>query len=199
MSADTITHLILTYRYPMLVLLAFIEGPIVSFAGGFLSSLGYFNPFLVMIILVGKDISVDAACYATGHFGNRGALVHRFSRSLGVTEEHWSKLEELWRDHPWRTMFVSKLSYGLSLPFLISAGLTHMSYKRFWFYAVQIGFLQYGVLVVVGYFFGNYFNAIKGAIDIIQYGFAIFGIVIVCYYFFTLYLRRRALRRDREL
>jgi len=199
MSPDTITHLILVYRYPMLILLAFIEGPIVSFAAGFLSSLGYFNPALVMVILVGKDMTVDAACYAVGYWGNKGALVHRYSRKIGITEEHWNKVDELWKEHPWRTMFISKLSYGLSLPFLISAGLTRMSYKRFWFYAAQIAFLQYGVLVIVGYFFGNYFSFIKNTIDIIQYGAALLGVFIVAYYLFSTYMRRRTLREDSKL
>ena len=199
MTPDTITHLILEYRYPMLVLLAFLEGPIVSFAGGFLASLGYFNPVVVLVILVGKDMAVDAVCYFIGKWGNRGRLVHHYSGKIGITEEHWDKLNELWEKKPWRTMFVSKLSYGLSIPFLISAGLTHMSYKRFWFYAAQIAFLQYGVLVIVGYYFGDTFAFAKKSIDIATIGVSVIAAFMLVYYIFAAYMRRRTMEENKQL
>jgi membrane-associated protein len=197
MSPDHITQLIIEYRYWMLILLAFIEGPVVSFTGGFLASLGYFNPFAVLGIMVGKDIAVDAVCYAIGHFGNRGSIVKRYGKKIGIHDEHWEKVEELWDKHPWKTMFISKIAYGLSLPFLIFAGLSHMSYKRFWFYAVQISLLQYGLLMVLGYYFGSSFAFIKNTIDIVSIAVAIISVVCVAYYLFATFMRRKLLR-DQE-
>lgn len=186
MSADAIIHTLLIYRYPMLILLALLEGPVVSLTGGFLASLGYLNLWLVVIILVGKDIAVDAVYYALGYFGTRGDIARRFGRKIGVLEHHWDLVQALWRDHPFRTMFVSKLSYGLSLPFMVSAGLTRMPYRRYWLYAAEVALLQYAALVFVGYFFGSrigaaHFNLING----IQY--LIAGIFLI---WTTLYIMR---------
>jgi len=199
MSPDAITHLIIEYRYWMLIALAFLEGPVVAFVAGFLSSLGYFNPWVVMVILVGKDIAVDAVYYGLGRWGDRGGLVRHYSKKIGIDEEHWDKVEELWHTHPWRTMFISKLSYGLSLPFLVSAGLTRMPYKRFWFYAAQIAFLQYGLLVFVGYFFGNSIGgSVVGVLNNIQIIVGVVAAVAVVFYLVRKRMNKRLLNMERN-
>ncbi len=191
MDQTTILDLIVEYRYLILVPLAFIEGPIVALTAGLLSALGYFDPFVVLGIMVGKDISVDAACYAIGRLGNRTALVKHYAKKIGIVEEHWSTVERLWEDHPWRTMFFSKLAYGLSLPFLVSAGLTRIAYGRFWFYAVQVSLLQYGTLLFLGYYFGNSLTAVQNGVHIAQIALAIIAVTVVLYYIVSHGVRRR--------
>ena len=199
MSPDTVTALIIQYKYWMLILLAFIEGPVVAFTAGLLSSLGYFNPWVVLAIMIGKDMAVDGVCYAVGYWGNETRLIHRYSSKIGVREEHWKAVEGLWEKSPWRTMFISKLSYGLSLPFLISAGLTRISYKRYWLYAAEIALLQYGVLMALGYFFGNSVSFVKDAVNLLQIGIAAVALFVVAYYLFSSYMRRRTMKNNEGL
>ncbi|MFA7309921.1 MAG: hypothetical protein WC050_03385 [Candidatus Paceibacterota bacterium] len=199
MPTDSITSLIIEYRYWIIVPLAFAEGPIVAFSAGFLSFLGYFNFYVVLGVLLFKDIAVDAVCYAVGHWGNRNNLVKKYSVKIGITADHWDIVDRLWDTHPWKTMFLSKVAYGLSLPFLVSAGITHMSYKKFWFYAIQISLIQYGVLMVLGYYVGNSFGFVKSAISIIQIGVAALTVFIVVYYLFSLYMRKRLIQSEKEV
>ncbi len=196
MPVDSITPLIIEYRYWILIPLAFLEGPIVAFSAGLLASLGYFNPFIVLSVLIGKDISVDAFFYLLGRWGNRGELIKRYSRKVGVTAEHWDVVERLWDQHPWKTMFLSKIAYGLSYPFLVSAGLTNISYKRFWLYAIQISLLQYGLLMVLGYYFGNSYGFVAATFSGIQILLGIVAVIAVIYYGFSFFVRRRMLHKQ---
>lgn len=196
MDLGNMSQLIVEYRYWILVPLAFLEGPIVAFSAGFLASLGYFNPFAVLGVLIGKDILLDAFFYYLGRWGNRGELIKRYSRKVGVTAEHWDIVDRLWDQHPWKTMFLSKVAYGLSYPFLVSAGLTNISYKRFWFYAIQISLLQYGLLMVLGYYFGNSYGFVAATFNGIQILLVILAGLSVLYYGFTLFMRRRMLHEQ---
>jgi membrane-associated protein len=191
MDQATIWGLIVEYRYLILVPLAFIEGPFVALIAGLLSALGYFDPFVVLGILIGKDISVDTACYALGRLGNRTALIKRYAAKIGIVEAHWSTVERLWEQHPWRTMFFSKLAYGLSLPFLVSAGLTRTTYSRFLFYAVQVSILQYGTLLFLGYYFGNSLTTVQNGVHIAQISLTVVGVAVVLYYILSHGVRKR--------
>jgi membrane-associated protein len=198
MSLDAITPLIIEYRYWILLPLAFLEGPLVSLSAGLLASLGYFNPWVVLAVLICKDVSVDAVCYALGRWGNHDNLVHRYAKKIGITEEHWGAVERLWEHHPWRTMFLSKIAYGLSLPFLVSAGLSRISYKKFWFYALQISLIQYGGLLALGYFFGNSISVIKDTVDIVSIAVGVLSVGAVVYYAFSLRMRKKLMVDEKK-
>lgn len=198
MPADAITGFILHYGYWILVPLAFLEGPIVAVNAGILSSLGYFNIFVVVAIFLFRDLSLDAVLYAVGHFGNRGDLVKRYAAKIGITEEHWSIVDRLWEEHPSKTMFLSKLAYGISAPFIISAGLSGMSYQRFWFYAIQVSLIQYGGLTLLGYFFGSSYNLIAAGVkglELLALGAVVLSVGI---FFFSKHMQRRLLAEEKK-
>lgn len=71
MDAAAITHLILEYRYWIIIPLSFIEGPIVAFVVGTLSFLGYFNPFFAFSIFFLRDVLLDGFFYALGKWGGK--------------------------------------------------------------------------------------------------------------------------------
>ena len=62
--------------------------------------------------------------------------------------------------HGLKTMAISKLSYGLSIPFLISAGLTGLPLWRFACYAIPITVLQYAAFLTLGFYLGSRFTAV---------------------------------------
>ena len=96
MSSVIITHLILQYRYWILVPLCFIEGPIVAFVAGALTPLGYFNIYLLCIIFFCRDIIVDVSMYALGRFGGQTRFASWLLSKIGVTEEHLNSVHRLW-------------------------------------------------------------------------------------------------------
>jgi membrane protein DedA with SNARE-associated domain len=192
-----IAQLILEYRYWILVPLCFIEGPIVAFVAGALASVGYFNVYLLALIFFIRDIALDAFMYGVGHFGSETRFAHWILKKIKVTEAHLRSVHNLWEKNPGKTMFFSKLSYGLSATFLIVAGFVGMSFKKFITYGAMVTVMQYGVLLVLGYYFGGAFGTISSILN--NLGFVILGISIFItgYYVFTHIMRNRLLAKEK--
>lgn len=190
-------HLLLTYRYWILIPLCFIEGPIVAFIAGTLASLGYFNPYLLFAIFFVRDVSVDAACYFFGRFAGRTALAKRVLRKIGIDDMELEKIRHLWNRNAGKTMFFSKLSYGLAAGFIVVAGMVEMPFEKFLFWGSIIAVMHYGVLLVLGYYFGNSFGTVSKVLENAQYVIAGVILFVTAYYFFKRYIERR-LRKEEE-
>jgi membrane protein DedA with SNARE-associated domain len=191
MSLDTLTHLILTYRYWVLVPLSVLEGPIVALVAGTLASLGYFNIYFLVIFFFVRDMLMDAGYYSLGHFGGRTALVRRLLTRMGVTDEHLESVRTLWKKYPGRTMFIGKLSYGITSSFIVVAGIVQMPLKKFFGWGSLVAITQYGTLLLVGFFFGAAFGSkLSVIVENLQYAIAGASLLILGYLILTWRLRR---------
>ena len=198
MTAAAIAHLILQYRYWILIPLTFIEGPIIGFITGGLSRLGYFNPFLAFSIFIVRDMLMDVAWYLAGSHGSKTRFAAWMLKKGKVTSEHLESVRKLWDEHGLRTMFIAKLSYGISQLFLAVAGMVRMPLTRFFRYAVIVALIEYGGLFVFGYWVGGAFGNLTGIISNIQWVIAILALVISTYYIFTHFMRARALDQEKR-
>jgi len=179
--------------------MAVLEGPLVSLAAGFLVYLGYFQFFSAYGILLLGDIIPDVICYYIGRFGNKKKLIEKHSSGSGFILRNLPLVRNLWQNHGKKTMFLSKLAYSLSIPFLISAGLVEMPFRKFISYAVPVSLFQYGVIMTVGYLLGHSYQL---AGRYIQYTYiimaAILMLFIVSYIFISKYARRQIEIIERE-
>jgi len=191
MSFDLIIELVLQYRYWILLPLAVFEGPIITFVAGTLIALGYLNIFIVYPILFLGDIIPDISYYFFGRYGEKKTLISRYAAKVGVTEEHFDTIRNIWYKHPSKTMLLSKFAYGLSTPLLISAGIVGMPLRRFLSYSVPITIVQSSVLLGLGYYFGNYFKFFSDTVQFFQIAIAGLVIVAITYYFLTRYMRKK--------
>jgi membrane protein DedA with SNARE-associated domain len=198
MSPDALTHLILQYRYWILIPLCFIEGPIVAFVAGTLASLGYFNIYALAAIFFARDVAVDGLMYVIGRFGGETRFAKWFLKKVGVTTEHLASVHKLWEKHAGKTMFFSKLSYGLAATFLVVAGLVKMSPKKFFGYAILVTIAQYGVLLILGYYFGNAFGTVSNLLNNLALVLLAVSLVVTGYYAFTHFMSRRLRQQEKE-
>lgn len=198
-SIETITALILQYRYWILIPLSLIEGPIVAFVAGTLASLGYFNPFALAGFFFVRDVLVDGACYALGYFGGQSRLAKAILRKIGVTDEHLGEVRMLWNKHPGKTMFFSKLSYGVAAGFIVVAGMVEMPLEKFFLYGAIIAVAHYCTLLFVGYFFGVTFGGTLGAIiERAPIVLAVAGVLWIGYYIFKKYMGTRLQKMEQQ-
>jgi membrane protein DedA with SNARE-associated domain len=198
MPHDTLS-IIIEYRYWILIPLSFAEGPIVAFFAGTLASLGYFNIYLLGIFFLARDLLVDLGCYYIGYFGGRTRWIKSLIARLGVTEEHLGEVRSLWHHHPGKTMFLSKLSYGVAAGFIVVAGLVRMPLKKFLTYGALIAVAHYGLLLVLGYFFGNTFGGtITGILEKIPYVIGGLSVIAVAYFLFRGYTSKKLARAEAE-
>lgn len=189
-------QLILEYRYLILIPLTFLEGPIVAFIAGTLASVGYFNIFALGALFFVRDVGMDLACYAIGHYGWQWPWVRRMAAKAGITDAHLGDVQHLWHHHGFKTMFLSKLSYGIAAAFIVVAGVVRMSLKRFVVYGVFVTILQYGTLLLLGYFLGTAFGGtVETVLRSIEYILIIVAVGAIGYIFFKRYIRRSL---DRE-
>lgn len=177
MTIETILHLLMSYRYVLLFPLAAIEGPLVALVAGFMVSFGQLAFLPAYGIMILGDIIPDSFYYYVGRFGNQKDLIERYGRRFAIISKNFALAERMWRGHPAKTMFFGKLAYGLSIPFLISAGLMKMPYKRFLLYAVPVTLFQYGVITAVGYYLGDSYTRAEAYIH--EVGIAIAGVVVL--------------------
>jgi membrane protein DedA with SNARE-associated domain len=152
---EHIINLLETYGYLILFPLAAIEGPIIALVVGFLIYLGYLAFIPSFAILLLGDLIPDVIYYYLGRFGNKKNFLEKYKEKLKIISSNFHIVERLWRDHGRKTMFFSKLAYGLSTPFLISAGLVNMPLRRFVSYAFPVTIFQYAAILTIGYFLGN--------------------------------------------
>ena len=190
MDADSLTPLLVEYRYWIIIPLSFIEGPVIAFITGMLSSLGYFNPFIAFWIFIIKDLVVDGFLYLLGRYARETRFVRRWLEKGGMLTHGVERARHQWANHGWRMMFISKLPHGLSPAFLVTAGMVDFPLGRFINYAIQIAFLQYGVVFVLGYYFGQAVGASPWVTRLQIIITAIF-VLGTLYYIVVSYLRKR--------
>jgi len=191
-NPQDIAHLIIVYRYWILVPFAIIEGPIVAFIAGTLASLGDINLYVVLFLFFARDMIMDGFWYGVGHFGWKSAFVKRMLQKLNVNESHFEEVRILWEEHPAKTMFIGKLSYGIAAAFIVVAGTVRVSLRKFFSYGALVAIVQYFTLILLGYFFGNAFGGtLTGIVDNIQYAIAGAATIFSSYYLIRWYIRSK--------
>lgn len=199
MELAAIVVLLEQYRYFILFPLACLEGPILGFITGSLIPLGYFSPLPLLLLLVAADVIPDCIYWAVGRWGKKKGLVESIGKKVGLTPERFGVLERLWHGHPVKAMAITKFSYGISTPLLITAGLVHLPLGKFVGLSALLALLQYSVLVALGYFFGNYFATVQSGLVRAQIVVAAAVAVFVLYYFFSKSVRRVFWSRKEEM
>ena len=148
-----------SYKYLALFPLACIEGPILALAVGFMIHFGYLSIVPAFFIMILGDFIPDSIYYFIGNFGNKEKLLKRFDTKSKLVSRHFAYIENAWEKHPWKTMFICKLAYGLSTPLLILGGLVRISYFKFIYKSVVVTILNYGILMILGYYLGKSYQS----------------------------------------
>lgn len=169
---SSLIDLLLEYRYVALVPLAFLEGPGLAVAIGFLLYTGKLAFVPSFGILIFADAARDVLSYWVGHTGHAALAKTKFgSRLLSI--------ERLWIQHTWKAVMLSKWAYGLNFPMLVSAGLARVSFRRFFSIAMAVTGIQYALLITVGFFFGHSQSLIGEYLFFSQVVVAVFVLLVI--------------------
>jgi len=152
MTIRQLVHFFALYKYEAIFPIAVLEGPIITIISGFLVSrhvLSFLPAFLV--VFFGDAIS-DTVFYIIGRNGRN--LIHKL-KFLRISDERLAKMEAQYEKSPWKTMIVAKVSYGLGTVFMLAAGLSRMSLRRFFESVFILNALRSLTLISIGYYFGR--------------------------------------------
>lgn len=122
------------------------EVPII--AAGIASSVGTLNPWWAFLACLVGAVLGDSVLYAIGyHFGH--SLITRHPRFAHLIHaEHEARIEEMIRRHGLKVFFGARFMVGIRAPVYLTAGVLHMSYRRF------LLIDAFCATCVVGLFFG---------------------------------------------
>lgn len=200
MEQSAVIQLIIEYRYWILIPLSFIEGPIVAFIAGTLASVGYFNVYALGVFFLVRDVSVDLGMYALGYYGAKTAFVQKMLHRFGVTDKEMEDIKVLWNKNAGKTMFFSKLSYGVAAAFIMVAGMVQMPLKKFVFYGFIVAVLHYGTLLFLGYYLGaSVGGSVSRILENIQYVLGGAILVVTAYFLFKRYINTKMRKAEKDI
>jgi membrane protein DedA with SNARE-associated domain len=193
---DYIISLLTSYGYFILFPLALIEGPALSLAVGFLISLGIFNFFPALGILILGDLIPDVFYYFLGAKGSEWKFIKKYKERF-----NFASLEKVWHNHPGKALLITKFSYGISAMLLIMAGIIKIPFKKFISYSFLISVAQYSLIMSIGYILGNSYKLAEGYIKYLEIIVLIGAMLfIIGYQLFLKYARKRIIgAEDKEL
>lgn len=195
MSADTLLSLILEYRYLVIFPLACFEGPIVSLACGFLISTGVLNPFITFPIFILGDVIPDCTYFWLGHRIKSLKFFDTYGHKIRMTPERLKSIEHLWHAHTLKAMMLTKWAYGISTPLLILSGTVHLPTLRFLRSTISISALQYGGLLLIGYWAGESYEQYARYVENVS---LVIGIGLVLAIIFYILVSRYAKKKVLE-
>ena len=193
---DHIIQLIVQYKYPVIIVTAIVEGPVLAIVAGFLMKLGQLSFWPAYITLMAADLIGDAGWYMVGYYGG-DPLVRKFGKYFNVTEKDSDLVKRLFQKYQNKILFFSKLVMGLGFPFLVltTAGMSKIKFKRYILINLSGQFIYTGVLISIGYLFGNAYNLIGGIMAKVT-AVWFFVIIFVLLTQFRKYLRKKTAQAD---
>ncbi|GMQ78347.1 MAG: hypothetical protein BMS9Abin02_0850 [Anaerolineae bacterium] len=170
-----------SWNYLLLASFIIWQGPVATILGGAAASAGLFQPGLVFIVAISTNLSADILWYTIGRRGNVDRLFKqdgRFSRH----QHRYLLLQEGMRQHATKILLLAKLSAGFALPTLIAAGLSGLSWRR-WFPVVFIGeTIWTGTLILIGYFFTEAVKQVEHGLQLIIVAFSFLFLLIIVWF-----------------
>lgn len=187
---QALTAWVVANGYALFFILMFIEGPAATAAGGFAAALGYFDPWIVLVLSVLANLIPDGLYYAMGYWG-RHAIAERYGRYLGITKERMERAEKLAQEHSGKSLIAIKTIPFLATPGLIAAGATRMNLKVYAFWSIAITLPTSLLYMGLGYYFGAAYDRIERYLHLGAYviGAAVIIILVV------MYIQRRSIER----
>lgn len=152
MTTRALIRFFIQYKYAAIFPVAVLEGPIITIISGFLVSRHVLSFLPALLVVFLGDAISDTIFYIIGRQGRN--FIHKL-KFLKISDERIAKMEVQYEKSPWRTMLLAKVSYGLGTVFMLAAGVSRMSLKRFFQSAFVLNAIRSLTLLSIGYYFGR--------------------------------------------
>jgi len=185
-------------KYPLVFVIALVEGPIVMVGSGMLYRLGVFSFLPLYFTLILGDFTADIGWYFIGKYGAR-RFVTRWGRYFSVTPESVERLEKLFHNHQGKILFISKITmgFGFALATLMAAGMARVPFKKYALFNFLGGFVWTAILMSVGYFFGHLYTVIDKSFRL-AFVVCLIVFVLLAVYGLGKYFKARFLEKEIE-
>ena len=182
---------LITYKYLVIFITTIFEGPIVMMFSGILLKLGSVTFIPVYLTLMAGDLVGDTFWYCIGYYF-AGPITNKYGYYFSLTPEILDKTKRTFEKNPIKILFISKITMGLgfALAILVAAGMSKISFKKYIIINASGQFIWTGVLLYMGYTFGNLYQKINNDLKMVSLvGFII--IVFILLRGFAAYMNKR--------
>lgn len=174
----TLDPVIYQYKYATLFLFAFVGGPTLALLCGFLIARGDLLALPAFLILVFANFIPDVVMYFIGQrLRKRGAKA--LGKRFPVMEKYREGMEVMWRDFFRVTLVLSKVSLGLAMPFLASAGFSRVPFRKYITHTVMLDIILISTLLTIGAFTGTAYERLVAYSNYVAALFALMLILMV--------------------
>lgn len=180
--------LLVQYWYLMIFPICFFEGQVSTLVIGFLVGTGFFNLWIVFLLIWAADIACDNMYYRLGRRAHKSERIRNFIDKSDFLSKNMKLMEKVRKEHPMKTMVLWKNAYIISVAIIASAGVTKMPYHRFLMYSIPAALVQPIVLLFIGYNLGSSYNV---AIKYLPYPGIIILVILIIMFFFYRKLNQR--------
>ena len=152
--SNSLTELVpwvIAHGYLIFLLVAILEGPIVTIAAGVAVGLGYFNVWAVISLAMLGDFGADLVYFGLGYLGYDFVRQSIFRR-LGLTAKRIALVEDIFHRNITKALAIIKLSPAIGIPGLIILGTMRPPLKKFVKVAFLISLPKTLFFVACGYF-----------------------------------------------
>ena len=174
--------LLVRYGYRMIFPASFFEWQLSTLVCWFLVWNGYFNLWIVFVLILLADIACDAMYYRIGRRSFTSKRVSSFVDKSNFLSGHLNTMKRLWSNHPIKTMIFGKNAYMISVAIVASAGMSDMSFSRFLSYSIPASFIQPIILLFIGYHLWNWYNLASKYIQYPEIAIAILLLIMIFTY-----------------
>jgi membrane protein DedA with SNARE-associated domain len=188
--ANSVSNLLYEHRYIFAFLGALFEGTYIMILAGVLFKFGYFNFWgLIGILTLGYFLN-GLGFYLIGRMGGHKVL-KKWGKRLHLTKKLLERIEKYFKKHSVKTLFITRLTYGLSWAALIIAGSFKMKWKKFLLINLVTDIIWVGAMFGLGYVFGVSYRALIVVTKTITLGLTIilFAIIILISFLILFWLR----------
>jgi len=193
---NTILRLLYEHRYIFAFLGALFEGTYIMLLSGVLFKFGYFKFWGLIAILFSGYFLNGIAWYLIGRAGGYKVL-EKWGKRWHMTRSLIEKLEHYFKHHSVKTIFITRITYGLSMPALIIAGSLKMKWKKLLSVTFVATIFWVAIMMGLGYVFGLGYSAMGRVMQTIATGltiliFAIITLAIIAVIYFSIrFIRKR--------
>lgn len=181
---------ITSYKYLLLFMGIVIEGPILMVASGFLVLSGFFGLVPAFLVILAGDLLGDVIWYYIGYFFAEPFL-RKYGKFFKISPELFEKAKKLFHENHTKILLISKITIGvgMALATLMAAGASHVPFKKYMLLNFIGELALVSILMSIGYFFGQMYVSISGAMKI-YFIIGTFIIMSIVVYYLLRYAKR---------
>jgi len=150
---NSVLRLLYEHRYIFAFLGAILEGNLIMILSGVLFRLGFFNFWALGAVLVSGYFINGIGWYLLGRIGGN-IIVEKFIKRRKFGKKMIDKLEEFSQKHSTKTIFLTRITYGISMFTFMIAGSLKMNLKKFLSVSFIATICWVLIMVSLGYGFG---------------------------------------------